>query len=406
MIKFINWCTFYIGLWIIYNLQGILYPSGSLVSQSILALLLAISAYFVIYVNFKYRVPSFLKVLNVFLLILTLYGGYYWASGEKIFITESGDWNLISNFIYLKAIYISLFPVYAIYYFVRKKQLSERGIRIIAILLIVVATANYWQSEQSALARALELGYNSEEFTSNTGYLFLFLYPFLVFWRKNLFVFYSLLIYISYYLLIGMKRGAIFIAFFCVIYIMYKAISSSTRKQKRIVLFLCSVMLVVGIYFIKDMYDSSTYFQRRVEQTLEGNASNRENFYPKLIDYFVNQTSVSQFFFGSGANATVKVVGNYAHNDWLEIAVNQGLVGIFLYLAYFIALFKEVRYSRRFLSEPIYEAFLLLFFIMLMKSLFSMSYASIPIGASICLGYCLGLNMMTRKNETNSVFYR
>lgn len=405
MIKFINWCTFYIGLWMIYNLQGILYPSGSLVSQSILALLLAISAYYVIYVNFNYRVPTFLKVLNIFLLVLTLYGGYYWASGERIFITETSDWSLISNFTYLKAIYISLFPVYAIFYFVRKKQLSERGIRIIAILLIVVATANYWQSEQSALARALELGYNSEEFTSNTGYLFLFLYPFLAFWRKNLFVFYSLLIYISYFLLIGMKRGAIVIAAFCVLYIMYKAISSSTRKQKRIVLLLCTVMLVVGVYFIKDMYDSSTYFQRRVEQTLEGNASNRENFYPKLIDYFVNQTNTAQFFVGSGANATVKVVGNYAHNDWLEIAVNQGILGIALYLAYFIALYKEVRFSRRFLPGPVYEAFLLLFFIMLMKSLFSMSYASIPIGASICLGYCLGLNMMTRKNETNSVFY-
>lgn len=406
MKKNINPCTFYIGLWMIYNLQGILYQSGSLVSQSILALLLAISAYYVIYVNFKYRVPSFLKVLNAFLFVLTLYGGYYWASGEKIFITESGDWNLISNFIYLKAIYISLFPVYAIYHFVQKKQLSERGIRIIAIFLIVIYSANYWKSEQNALARALELGYNSEEFTSNTGYLFLFLYPFLAFWRKNLFVFYSLLIYISYFLLIGMKRGAIVIAAFCVLYIMYKAISSSTRKQKRIVLLLCTVMLVVGVYFIRDMYNSSAYFQRRVEQTLEGNASNRESFYPKLIDYFINQTNASQFFFGSGANATVKVVGNYAHNDWLEIAVNQGILGIALYLAYFIALYKEVRFSRRFLSGPVYEAFVLLFFIMLMKSLFSMSYASIPTGASICLGYCLGLNTMSRKNETDSVFYR
>ena len=110
------------------------------------------------------------------------------------------------------------------------------------------------------------------------------------------------------------------------------------------------------------------YFQKRIENTLDGNSSGRDVLYNSLANYFWNETTSMQFVFGSGANATLQVVGDYAHNDWLEIAVNQGVLGLLVYVFYWMLFCKTIMSSS--LSPYAKLALQILFMIYFLKSLF------------------------------------
>ena len=85
---------------------------------------------------------------------------------------------------------------------------------------------------------------------------------------------------------------------------------------------------------------------------------------------------------------------NYAHNDWLEIAVNQGVLGIMIYILYWI-LFAKESLSKCY-DPQIKMALQLLFIIYFMKTIISMSYYDMTIPATFALGYYLA---QEKKNE-------
>ena len=123
--------------------------------------------------------------------------------------------------------------------------------------------------------------------------------------------------------------------------------------------------------------------------------SGRDVVFSQLSSYFFNETSAWQFYLGSGANHTVAVAGNYAHNDWLELAVNQGCLGVLVYLIYWICMYKTWRHSK---SLPtIYSSLGALLIIYFLSTFFSMSYGSMSIYATLCMGYCLAQSEYTRK---------
>ena len=99
---------------------------------------------------------------------------------------------------------------------------------------------------------------------------------------------------------------------------------------------------------------------------------------------------------GSGANATINIAGNYAHNDWLEIAVNNGLIGIVIYVVYWISLFKTCRNAKLY---PKYYLILTTFIIIVfMETLFSMSYNSQPIYITSVLAWVLASLQTTQSS--------
>ncbi len=405
MMKIVNQCYIYIGLWILYNLQGTLYASGSILSRGLLAIVLTMSLYYFFYVNYQYKISSFFKVLNILLLVFTLYGGYNMLFGGQIRLTV-GDIVSIPNYYYLKDIYMSLLSVYGFFHFVKKGWLNEKKIRILSLLFVIVATANYLRSQQEAMTLALEEGSLQEGFTNNASYEFLYLLPILFFWRKRVIVLNILLCYMFYFIIMGMKRGAIIIGACVFIYMIYRIYMDSKGWTRCVIFLLTCFVLCVGFYFVQDIYFSSDYFQYRIEQTLEGESSNRDYIYTKFLDHFLHETSGLQFFFGGGANATVRIAGAYAHNDWLELAINQGVLGIVLYLSYFISLFRVTRRNRLVWPQWMISLFYIMILIIFTKSLFSMSYASLSISFSICLGYCLAFDNYNKYEKSDFMLHR
>lgn len=385
MRQYLNTCNLYILLWVLYSLQGTLYASGSIISQGILAILLAVSLYYFFVVNFTMKTPSAIKALNIFIVMLTLYGLLFWASGKIIIMKHTGL--PLGAMGYLKGIYMSLLPVYAFYAFTDKGLLTEVNIRRWFFIFLAVVTASYFRVEREAMQMAMMEGSMQEEFTNNTGYTFLSLMPLLFFFSKNRMVQYFALAYIMAFIIMGMKRGAIIIGAIVVLYFLYQAFKNSTKRSRFKVILLTIIIIISAYFYIANLVETSEYFQYRIEQTQEGATSGRDIIYTKLFTYFLQETTEWQFLFGSGANHTVAVAGNYAHNDWLELAVNQGCLGILVYLIYWICMYKTWRNSKS--NSIIYSSFGAICVIFFLSTFFSMSYGSMSIYATLCLGYCL-----------------
>ena len=90
----------------------------------------------------------------------------------------------------------------------------------------------------------------------------------------------------------------------------------------------------------------------------------------------------------------------HAHNDWLELAVNQGLLGIIVYAVYWKNVYKEWRHSDR--TQPYSLAFGTLVLGLFVQSLFSMSYGNMEFYSTMLLGYCMAQNH-NRKNHGNTI---
>ena len=115
----------------------------------------------------------------------------------------------------------------------------------------------------------------------------------------------------------GMKRGAILLGAILAIYFLYHSLKEASQKEKLYLLLLSLVASILILLVVQDLMANSAYFQRRVEQTLEGNASGRDSIYSLLWYSFLENGSLFHCLFGFGADATITFAGNYAHNDWL-----------------------------------------------------------------------------------------
>lgn len=383
--KYFNVCNFYILLWCLYSLQGTLYTGGSIISQGILAVLLVISLYYTIYANIKFVLPPYMKMLNIMLIMFVIYGGVLLLSNEVLVIRD--DYlGAVSNKDYLKNIFISLLPIYTFFVFAKIGQLSDSVIRKWIPIFVVIVIANFFAQQSRSLAKAEELMSTQEEFTNNVGYIFLAIIPLLLFVKRT-FVKYILLLVCGVFIIAAMKRGAILI-FALTLPLFFNWTLKGISPTKKILISVLIVVCVCAIvYYMSYMLDTSEYFQDRINNTLAGDASGRESMYPHLLRQIFYYATPLQFLFGRGAWGTLKVSNNFAHNDWLEIGINQGVLGVVIYIVYWVAFYVTTKRMRQ--NNQIYAVLMLTMTILFMKTMFSMSYDNMLVYTTICIGYCM-----------------
>ena len=373
----------YIILWIVYNLQDILMLKG-LIAQFIFVALMAMSFYACYEVNNHYRVSPYIKWLNIMLTVLTLYGAALMVGGEAV---HKGRFlhKVVSNYSYLQGIYISVMPIYAFYYYTLKRQLVPQNIIVVFLLLFSFSVVSYYQ-------QYFKVSYSSgkDDIVNNIGFLFVPLIPMLsIVKMKNVWK-YSLALLSFGFIMLSMKRGAILTGGVMLLLFMQHNIKARTKTQLASTFALLMAAIFVLYRFVENLYATNAFFQKRLAITLEGNSSLRDKLYGFFWQYFTERTSPLEFFFGQGANGTLALYGQYAHNDWLEFAINQGLLGIIIYAVYwciFIWVWKDYRglhNNQMALGDLIIAYFLI--------SLFSMSFGNMPLTATLCIGYCLAYN--------------
>lgn len=344
---------------------------------------IGLSIYFWLYSCFTYKLPLFLKATNLLLLLFTVYGLELYFSGEVLFVQRSG--HRVSNATFIISIYNSILPLFAFYTFSKRKLINQKKLEHIVNALFYIVLFNYF------IARIIyshSPGNNSlDDFTNNASYGCVALLPLLLVFKNKPQRYYIMLAILVALIVLSMKRGAILIAGIIVIiqflYI-FKTQSHSGRLKS---FFIAIILLSIGYLGFTYFVNHNSFAQERIELTKEGYSSGRDVLY-EAIFLHLNSIDKKQLYLGSGAWSTLNVTDNYAHSDWLEIAVDEGLLGVFIYVLFWIALIVSVVKIK---NNQICQRIVFLFFILyFLKSIMSMSYSEMGVVAGLGIGFFLG----------------
>ena len=384
VLKQINLCNIYTVLWCLLALKGVLYDVD-MISVAFYGMIMLISLYCFVRVLVQKNTPILLGALNVLVGMFLLYGVVNMFFGEPI----RTSWNVIPTDFYLKNILNSLLPIYAYYYFTKNGNINESWLRFVAVIFLIVCIFSYKVSYEKAV---IKTGF--DEVTNNGGYLFVSMLPIICFWNKRPIIQYVLLIICMLFIVLSMKRGAILVGVSSLLFFLFEILKEVSPKRKFIYLLLSVALFVFCYYFVEDMLNTSTYFERRLQNTLEGNSSSRNSIYLYFLNFMFNRNPF-YILFGQGADSTIRNGVNYAHCDWLEIGVNQGLVGVIIFSFFFYRLYKFWRITHPY--RVLYIAIGVFSIQIFLKSLFSMSINDMDVYSTCVLGYALGIIQLHSK---------
>ena len=368
-------CTIYLLLWALGYVQK-MFISSSLISMLFYLPYMGMTLYYVVKVFTNYRPKGVMLAFTAFFVVLLCYGLALVLLDNSVKDNKSFLMFIINN----------LAPLFAFYCFSRQGLLTEKRLLLWFIIFLVIATLDFYTAQRKGLALLAEEGSQYEEITNNAAYSMLGLMPFVFLLRKKPMWQYIFLAYVMFIVVTGLKRGAILISLFLLLWFVYAQTKSASRGKKVLLLSLTIAFLAIGWRFVMQFYENSDYFQHRLEATLEGSSSNRDWIYSTLWNHYINNGNFLQLVFGEGGFHTVNVSGYMAHNDWLELLIDCGLFGVVVYLIYWISFIRDwVRIKSDIL---VYSMMGACFIFTFMKTLFSMSFFSMPFYISMIMGYC------------------
>lgn len=383
---------FYFFIWVVLALFQYVYNSN-FIYEPLLLFLTGSALYYTFYAATNYKLPVYFKCLILFVFVLCIYGFFLVLMGDDIYWQATGKF--LRKYLYLLWLTTSMLSVFPFYVFTCKGIIREREIKYLFFIFFICAICAYYGGLNQQMAYAIYVDSGQEEYTVTSVYSLLSLLPLIILFKNKQLLQFALLAIIFVYLILSSKRGAVVLGGLSSIILIFSMFVQSSLKKKMGIIFI-SLISLIGIYiFINHLMETSQYFSNRIDRTLEGYVSKRDEYVKNILDYFTNSTNTAQFFFGIGAQGTLSVNETFAHNDWLAILLENGIWGIFLFLLYWLGFaYTWIK------SKMNFDAFVALGLLLLIgfgKSIFSMYY--LPISAemmtssgffAIALGYFLG----------------
>lgn len=381
-----NPCNIYLSFLTFYLIQGVMIPTGGTVfSQLILSCAMLMGIYYTVKTICLPNIPVYFTGLNMLFFMFIIYGILLLFSNHHYIIIFS--WSEVPNSTFLKNIFLSLPNVYVFYYFSRKGYLTEKALKKWVIVFLASSVFRYIDNQMALLNMMQLKGVQTKEMTNNMGYLFVALMPTIAVFKDKVRIQYGILILCMAFIMMAMKRGAIIVGTIMLIYILYFNYKYNKNVSKRKVI-VFSLFIIVAAYFITEyMMESSDYFMSRIEQTKEGNSSGRNALYERYWNHFKNETDIFKYLLGNGANATLGIGVNYAHNDWLEIAIDEGVLGLVIYCIYWFCFWRTIASIKYNITAKL--VLTLTFISFLIMTVFSMSYTEYSIYSCSVFGYYL-----------------
>lgn len=374
-LRSLNKCDIYVFLWCLVGLEGILHIEGA-ISQGIQAILLVWAVYEGgIYLLPDKRHPLVLQATSILLFMYFVYG--------MIFIIFSPPYFPDVHYVYFKSFLSSFIPLYLFYKYSKEGLLTERRIILYFIIILVVTVFQFFH-----LSAILSKKNDSQGATNNIGYRFLSLLPLCFFLYKKRTIQYITIGVIMFFIFMSVKRGAIMIGTVCFIWFLRDSIIKATSiKHKYATLLFGMILVFFSVVTISYQLANNDFINRRIADTENGNSSGRDKLYLGVIEAVVNDDSYLHLIFGRGAYATFDVIHKMAHNDWLETACNNGLIGVSCLIYFLYAFFKTSIVSKRYVRPEISSVMNMMFFIYLAKMFFSMSLQGMSISITMLIAY-------------------
>ena len=356
------------------NMVGWLFPFPNLVWRLTLVL---ISLYVILFEEGK-RLPCEKAVLIFTAFnLLHFFISYLWKNPS---MTQIGN------------ILCALLPLSLFVCLSQKGVMNDRFFTIAGIILVVTAVLQYYHYERMIL-----MGRTNEDadITNNSTVAFLMLLP-MVFLLKNNIQKWATLLVCLFFLIMGAKRGNILAAFIPVLLFVRYVLKDSRRSALKTI-FVFGV-IVGAAFFAYRWVVNNDYLMYRIEQTQEGNSSGRDVIYAGAWHAWYDSDNFVTYLFGKGFDGTIhleQTTHHHAHNDWLEVLVDYGLIGIVLYLWIFLAFaFQVGKYKTFEIKIVLLSAIFIWFF----KTLYSMGFTSETLSvAMISMGTALGRYKVDKK---------
>lgn len=362
MLKEKNLLFILCSLIVIYFAQGVFYASGSIISQGCIFLFLTISGiYFIKTISIRREKDLFFKAWTVLLLI----------NGLGFIFT--GHMSNTNHFNMFKGILISALPFYPIYYFSQKEILKSKHLIIFFFVLLVLSIFKfYYNKEQILLAR---IGGN-EDVVNNAAYMFVNLIPFVFLIKKRKVISFFAMLILVFYVIQGSKRGAILTGGVGVLIFIYFQLRTIDKKNRVKGYFISIISLVILSYFVYKFYLANEFLLYRMQTMSEGSLSGRDIIYENIFNRWYHSDNLFNIIFGFGFASSLELSGidTFAHNDWLELLSNFGLLGISIYLLLFYSAYKLIRNSQWDNDKKI--LFVCVVAMWFLVTLFSMGYTS------------------------------
>ena len=256
--------------------------------------------------------------------------------------------------------------------------LSEKGVMnnrfffIAGIVLLLVSVIKYYYAERMAIIELDILDRKDDiDITNNASISFLMLLPMLFLMKSSLQKWISLLVCI-FFLITSAKRGNIIAAIIPLILFIHFVFKDSRRSFLKTVLVL---LIIIGVSYLTYYWMiTDEYLLYRIEQTAEGYSSGRSDIYLGAWKAWFDPNSFVTYLFGYGFDGTIhQELTNHlhAHNDWLEILVDYGLLGIPFYLMIFLLLIRPIKRVQTYEMKMVLLSSV---FIWLFKSAYSMGF--------------------------------
>ena len=213
----------------------------------------------------------------------------------------------------------------------------------------------------------------SSDYQNNTAYLLVSTLPFIPLYFKyikNKIFPITILLITSGLIISSSKRGAIVCLLISLIISAIIYIRSNKLNYKKCLILIISICgLIAFIYYY---ISTNEYLLTRLSRMEEGEVGARSIAYPTLFNHWYH-SSFKEFFLGDGLCNSVAVWGNFAHNDWLELLLSNGLVGVIIYAGLFISIFISIKGITT--DQYVKLSLILCIAIWLIKSIFSMGYS-------------------------------
>ena len=357
-----------------YSLQGVVYPSGSAMSQAMLAIYLAFGTYCFFARLLKRDKSMAEKVMLCFFLLVAV----TFVVSPKIVhgvtneaIGRVSTWGQFKNI----ACFCLSYFIGAYCYSkgtVNSKMLAKAGIAFMSIMILRFFIAMF----------TMKMTYRGFMVQNNAAYPVVLCLPFLpLIFKHYKKIAIALLLLSIATVIAGAKRGAI--VCLCV-GLLAMGIYYLRNIKINIKTVIAGFVVVVGLaWFAIDQYNKSDLLKQRLEMTQKKGLGPREIAYRSLLRHWEETPSLRAKLLGEGTAQSIEIWGNYAHNDWLELLVDNGLAGVVLYALFFVACFKGIKRYRGFTVFKL--AGLVAVMLSLTRSLFSMGFTDLFGGLDMML---------------------
>lgn len=233
----------------------------------------------------------------------------------------------VDTLVIFKSITIALYSYFPFYYYSKKGVIDNNNLKWFVFLLFSTSVLKLLYGNFIETKESLE-----DHNILNQAYLFVQLIPlFLIYFKgKKLYIFVALA---TLLVLWAAKRGAILcVAVELLVFFIYLLKEDSYgKKHKGAILLLAIVLFLVVFYFIQ----GNEFLQERLLTTgtdEDKSGDIRTERYLMLYGLYFNYSSVSEVLFGHGFAQTVSLSDGLAHQDWAELLIDNGIIGLLVYI--------------------------------------------------------------------------